>query len=154
MIITNKIEKVDDNWRLILYDTDQDGRCVPELKKTDFHDDINIYYIQQAERLERLLKQLMANEISPLKFFVDYYRIGMRDLAARSGVRASTIKRHLTPKGFAKARVEALQSYARVFNIGVGDFFLFLHIPEELSVEIKRYNDRLEQQITIKRQNT
>jgi hypothetical protein len=80
---------------------------------------------------------------------MDYYRIGAKDVAARVGLRASTVKSHQTPKGFSKVRVELLQRYARVFNIGVSDFFLFIHIPHELSVEIKRYNNRLAQQIMI-----
>ena len=149
MIISNKIEKVDDGWRILLYDTNEDGKCAPSLRRSDSHEDINIYYAQQAKRLDALVEKLIGNEISPLGLFVDYFRMSVKDLAARAKLSPSSVKKHLTPAGFAKAKVDDLQAYARVFDITVSDFFVFIHLPHDLKCEAKKFNNRLVQQVVI-----
>jgi hypothetical protein len=149
MIVSSKLEQYDGSWRLVLYDTDQDGKCNPKYTKTEFDEDIGLYYVQRDMELKRLQRELYAGQLSSVCFFMKYYHMDIKDLAARMKLRKSTVKKHLTPKGFDTIKVEELRRYARIFDISVGDFFQFTHIPEEVSAHVERYDGRLLQHVSI-----
>lgn len=149
MIVSSKRERYDGSWRLVLYETDGSGKCVPRLTKSDFDNDIDSYYVQRELELERLQKELIACTISPICFFVKYYHMDIKDVASRMKLSKSTVKKHFTPKGFDYVKVEELKRYARIFDIAVSDFFQFTFVNEELKVETDKYNDRLIQHVTI-----
>ncbi|MCP4610689.1 MAG: hypothetical protein GY845_18435 [Planctomycetes bacterium] len=153
MIITDKVEEFSDIWRLVMYDTNKEGRCVPQYTMTELQDEINTYYVQQVEKLSNLHKRLLASEISPIYFFMEYYRLDVKGLAARMKLSPSTVKKHLTFKGFSGVKVETLQRYAKIFDVAVCDFFQFTYVPDDVSFEVKRYNNRLIQHVTISKKS-
>ena len=149
MIVSSKREQYDGSWRLVLYDTDEDGKCVPRLTKTEFDDDIDTYYVQRVVELDRLRQELVACKISPVCFFMKYYHMDIKDLAARMRLAKKTVKKHLTSEGFDTVKVEELKRYARIFDVAVSDFFSFIFVNEDLSVKTDEFNDRLVQCVTI-----
>jgi hypothetical protein len=149
MIISSKREQYDGSWRLVLYETDPDGKCHPKYTKTEFDEYIGTYYVQRDMELKRLQKELYTGHISPVCFFMTYHHMDLRDLASRMKLRKSTVKKHLTSKGFDAIKVEELRRYARIFDISVSDFFQFTHIPEKVSVQVDRYDGRLIQSVSI-----
>jgi hypothetical protein len=149
MIVSSKLEQYDGSWRLVLYETDQDGKCNPKYTKTEFDEDIGSYYVQRDMEFKRLQKELYAGNLSPVYFFMKYYHMDLKDLASRMKLRKSTVNKHLTPKGFDTIKVEELRRYARIFDISVGDFFQFTHVSEDVSVQVDRYDGRLLQRVSI-----
>ncbi|MCP4680692.1 MAG: hypothetical protein GY854_35465 [Deltaproteobacteria bacterium] len=149
MIISEKIEKLESDWRIVLYDTNDKGKCAPNLRESDFHDDINEYFVQQALRTKSLLKLLEAREISPVGFFMEFHRMNVKDVASRMRLSSATVKRHLTYKGFGSVKVEMLQKYAQIFGIAVSDFFSFLYISSKMSAEVNQSSDGIVQHIRI-----
>jgi hypothetical protein len=123
MIITGKRETYDGSWRIVNYATETGGKLTP-LLETSFADaEIPLYFEQQALSFARLQKRLLAGEISPIGFYVEWTRMNVEDLAARMRLRRSTVRAHMTPAGFARIRVAELEGYARQFDISVADFF-------------------------------
>jgi hypothetical protein len=149
MIISSKPEQYDGSWRIVLYDIEPDGQCHPQFTKPELDEHIGSYYVQRAIELERLQQELFDGQISPIGFFMEYHNMDIADLAARMKLSKGTIKKHLTPAGFSSAKVEALRRYARIFDVGVSDFFQFTYVPDEVSVEVRRIQDRLIQNVTI-----
>jgi hypothetical protein len=136
-------------WRLLLYETGADGKCAPRLQSSDFDAQIDSFYAQRADVLARLSTSLLAGEISPVAFFMDYWNLDVKDTAARMRLRPSAVRRHRTARGFARIRVETLQRYARLFDIAVADFFQFLHLPDGMAVDVRNLGDRLFQRVTV-----
>ncbi len=149
MIITETPEQQKHPHRFLMWDADENGKCVSSLAESEFASDIHLYYEQRAKEVRRLLVRLTDNEISPVYFFMDYQQITVKDLASRVRVSASTVKKHLTPDGFKKVSIEILQRYARVFDIMLADFFNFTLVPDDINVKNTRHNNRLLQKTTI-----
>ncbi len=151
MIVTSKRETYDGKLRSINYAADAAGTLVPRLEKTFADDEIPQYFEQQEIIFQHLLKQLLAGEISPLAFYVGLTRMTVKDVAARMGLRAATVQRHLTRDGFAKARVRDLEGYARLFDIAVGDFFHFVFLdPHVTAADLQNHLGRLLQTVRIR----
>ncbi len=149
MIISEEIEKLQGEWRIVLYDTNDEGKCSPNLRAPDFRDDINEYFVQQALRTKSLLKLLEAREISPVGFFMEFHRMDVKDVASRMKLSAATVRKHLSCKGFDSAKVEMLRRYAKIFGVGVSDFFSFIYISSEMSAEVNQSSDGIVQHIRI-----
>ena len=149
MIVSSKPDSYDGSWRIVLYEVDKNGRCEAQLTKPELDDQIPSYYVQRDLELKRLEQALTAGEISPIGFFMQYHSMDIKDLAARMRLSRGAVKKHLTPKGFARVKVEALQRYARIFDIAVSDFFQFTYVPEALGVEQSRHLERLLLKVTI-----
>ena len=150
MIVPEKPETYDGSTKLVMYDADEDGRCVASRQRVEFDDQINVYFEQRVKELKRLLGELMQGKISPLHLFVVYHNMTVKDLAARVRLSVGKVKHHMTPEGFGDAKVEHLKRYARVFGITVGDFFQFTHLPGSLEVEMVKTDDRLVSRLLIK----
>ena len=149
MIVHEKRETYDGGWRLVLYETGADGTCAPRLTRSDFDEQIDSFYAQRADERTRLTARLLAGEISPVGFFMDYWNMDVKDTAARMRLRPSAVRRHMTVRGFERLRVETLKGYARLFDVAVADFFQFLRLPEGVDAEVRNLNDRLFQQVTV-----
>ncbi len=149
MIISGKPQRHEKPWRLVMYRTDPDGKCVPDYKVTEFDDLIHEYYTQRTLELERLQQLLSSQEISPVHFFMEYHHMSVRDVASRMNLRLSVVKKHLTPQGFEKVDVATLKRYARIFDIGVSDFFQFLFVPPEVGISVEQRSERLLQHVVI-----
>jgi transcriptional regulator with XRE-family HTH domain len=149
MIISNKIEQYDDVWRLVTYDTDDSGKCRARYVATEMQEEINTFYVQQAERLKNLQEKLLAGTISPIGFYFELYRMDVKDVAARLRVGKGTVKKHLSPKGFGSIKVDTLKKYAQIFDVSVGDFFSLISVPGAASIKLENYHERLLQHVTI-----
>lgn len=150
MINSNKIEKYDDSHRIVLYESNESGECVPKVTEPEIASDLaDSYYEARNDVWVKLRKDLKAGEISPIRLFLEYHNMSIKDVAARAKVSPGTVKKHLTMKGFLNMKLDVLQRYARIFDIPVGDFFNFHYIEESLSIKTDVYSNRLFQDITI-----
>ena len=147
MIISEDRERYDGTFRLVLYSADDRGHCRAEMCRSEMDDQIDSFYAQRQLEFERLKQQLLGGEISPIGFCLTYQNMTVADLAARMRLSRRQVKRHLRPKGFATVTVEQLQRYARVFDVGVADFFQFLVEGKGTSVSVEQSADRLVQQV-------
>ena len=155
MIITNKAEKLDEPWRLVMYSKNEAGACTPSYVETEYAEEIETYYRQRVEELKRLHAEVLEGKLSPIGFFVKYQHINIKDVAKRVKLRPGVVEKHMTLHGFRSARVEDLQSYARVFDVAVSDFFEFSFVDEEIAVDRMRHHSRLinESTFTVKTSN-
>ena len=150
MINSDKIEKYDKSFRIVLYGTNKNGECIPEITAPEIANEmVDIYYQTKSEVWNKLKKELILGNISPIKLFFEYHNMSLKDIASRAGLSVSAVKKHFTIKGFMKINIKTLQRYAVIFDISIGDFFQFLHIKDKRSIDVKGYNNRLIQDITI-----
>jgi transcriptional regulator with XRE-family HTH domain len=147
MIISEDRDRYDGSFRLVLYSADSTGQCRAETRKSEMDDQIDSFYAQRQVEFERLKHQMLRGEISPIGFCLTYQNMTAADLAARMGLSRRQVKRHLRPKGFAAVTVEQLQKYARVFDVGVADFFQFLVEGKGVNVSVEQSADRLVQHV-------
>jgi len=150
MIVRSTRERYGGGFRLVHYEPDEQGRCRPKLAESDFDEMIDSFYVLREEQLRALEEKVMAGEVSPIALFMALTRATVEDVAARMGIRRSTVRAHMTPSGFEKARVETLKRYARIFDIAVADFFEFTHIDQDVSAEVARSPGRIVQKITVR----
>jgi hypothetical protein len=143
VIISNKAEKYDEPWRLVMYNKDEAGACTPRYVESEYSEEIALYYKQRAEELKRLHSEVLKGNLSPIGFFVKYQHINVKDVAKRVKLRAAIVESHMTFKGFKTARVGELQSYARVFDVSVSDFFDFSFVGDGIAVALTRHHNRL-----------
>jgi hypothetical protein len=149
MIIGSKPEHYDGSFRLVMYEPGDDGKCRPNYTKTKFDDMIETYYTQRVLELERLQKDLLDGQISPIGFYTQLQQMDLKGLAARMKISKSACRKHMTPIGFDSVKIEILKRYAKVFNIAVSDFFQFTYLKDDFSVELERFNHALLQKVTI-----
>jgi hypothetical protein len=149
MIVTGKRTEYDGSWRLIQYDTDEEGRAEAQLAPSHLDDVIDSYYVQREKEFHRLHAELLAAAITPIGFFMRWQHMTVPDVAARMKLRQSTVKAHLTPKGFERIDVRTLRRYARIFDVSVGDFFQFTELDGDLSVDVQHSADRLVQHVKV-----
>lgn len=154
MIIAAKSLAPDEKVRVVTWDAAEG--CAPAASlETSLADDLELtpqYYAQQELVLKRLRDRLLAGEISPVAVYADLTRMTVKDLAARMRLRRSVVESHMTPRGFARARVEDLEGYARQFDVSVADFFQIAVLQEGVCVtESKTLFGRLLQTLVVAR---
>lgn len=149
MLVPGKRKKYDGTHRVVLYETDDDGRCVPRLSKVEYDDQIDTFYVQRRKELERLLDELMEEKISPVSLFMQLQNMTVNDLASRMRISVGRARKHLTREGFDGIKVGMLRRYARMFGVTVADLFAFTHVTDELDVDVTHSGDRLVTRITI-----
>ncbi len=150
MIISTKPKTHDKPFCMVMYHRDASGRCTPSYVESEHVENIHAYYLQRSLEMKRLHEAVIAGKISPVAFFIQYQHMDLKDVAARVKLRPGQVRKHMTLEGFAKARVEELQRYARVFDIAVSDLFDFTFIEDNIAVESERFHDRLIHQATFK----
>jgi len=149
MIIRDERERFEGGFRVIQYERDEDGRCVPKLRPPDAEAEIDGFYALRAEELGRLYGQLCAGILSPIGFFLAYHKMSPKEVGSMVGLGARTVEKHASPEGFARATVEELMRYARVFDVAVPDFFSFVFVHGELACESRRLCDRLLERVDV-----
>jgi hypothetical protein len=149
MIIRDERERFEGGFRVIQYERDDEGRCVPTLRPPDAVAEIDQFYALRAEEFGRFYEQLCAGELSPVGFFLAYHKMSPREVGPMVGLSARTVERHASPGGFARATVEELQRYARVFDVAVPDFFCFVFVHGELACTSRRLGDRLLERVDV-----
>lgn len=150
MIISEEIETHDDRFMGILYE-----KGVP--KETDIAFVANEsslggteYLRVRKNELLRLKKEVLEGNISPVKLLIEYHIMDEKDVAARVKIPYGKFKKYLTIEGFKKIDVETLIKLAKVFDIGVADFFQFINIDKTSRLETVNFNDRIIQEIVVK----
>lgn len=84
-----------------------------------------------GELFRSLLDQLRKGQVSPVCFFMKVEGLTVKELAARAGISAYRVKRHLTPEGFRKLKMSALKRYADVLNVPVANMFQIINTVED-----------------------
>jgi hypothetical protein len=149
MILRQSRERYDGSWRNIQYETSAEGVCSGELTKSRFDEDIDSYYVQREQEIDRLQQRVLSGEISPVAFFMELERLTVLDTAARLRLRQATVRQHMTPRGFQRVRVETLLAYARLFDVSVADLCQFAVLGPGLRAEVKYYHDRLVERLEV-----
>ncbi len=116
--------------QMIVYVEKDDGKYGPmqtgSYLSANYLDD----YFGKRRNLEQgLREQLAAYRISPVKYYMVLVDLSLAELAARTGIRKSRVKRHLEPEPFGTATVAELARYAAVFNIPVANLFQVILVP-------------------------
>ena len=149
MIVQGKRAKYDGGWRLVGYETGPDGKCAPELRKSDMDAEIAVFYEQRAKEFARLHGRLFAGELSPVGFFIELQRLSPQEVAVRMRLRPGVVKRHATPAGFESVPIETLRRYARLFDVAVADFFQFVELAGDLTPSVRHGQDGLVQHVRV-----
>lgn len=83
---------------------------------------------------ERCLRRLRTGEVSPVGYYMELLDMAEADLACRAGVWRWTLRRHRTPRGFARMRLDQARKYAEIFGIPLANLFQLL-LPGEGTVQ-------------------
>jgi AraC-like DNA-binding protein len=145
MIVREKGETYDWAFKLMMYESDGEGRLAETKRVSDLEDQIPTYYDQRRLELERLERELLAGEISPIAMCMTYQQLTLADLASRAGLSKWRVRRHLTPAGFRDVTVAQLQRYARIFDVTIADLFQFVHVKAGVAVTARQRCERLVQ---------
>ncbi|MDD5306303.1 MAG: helix-turn-helix transcriptional regulator [Deltaproteobacteria bacterium] len=151
MIITGTRQRFEGGLRIIRYERNETGRCVPCLRPPETEAEIDIYYEQRDIDFKRLHGELCAGVMSPVGFFAAYFNMSPKDIAPMVGLSESTVGKHMSPRGFEKATIEILKRYARVFDISVADLFSFVFLHGDLDHEVHYLADRLMERVDVNR---
>lgn len=155
LFIKKDPEKLDAPFCLVLYDKDENGRCVPSYTASEYNEEIDMFYAQRSMELKRLHAALLDGKISPVGLFVQYQQMIVSDVAKRVGLRAGVVQKHMGFEGFKSVTVSQLMKYAKVFDISVSDFFEFSFIDDEIAADATKHHDRLilETAFSVKKNN-
>ena len=82
------------------------------------------------------LDRLRRGEFSPVGYYLELLGMTEADLACRASVGRWRLRRHLTPKGFAKLGLPLLTRYAEVFNVPVARLFDIV-VAEAPEIELR-----------------
>jgi hypothetical protein len=141
MIIRDERDRFRGGHRVIQYERDGEGRCVPTLRPPDAEAEIDAFYALRAEELGRLFELLHKGEISPIGLFLSYHKMSAREAGAMVGLRAGAVERHATAAGFGRVTVDELRRYARAFGVAVPDFFSFVFAHGDVPCAAERFGD-------------
>lgn len=89
------------------------------------------FYLKKRNLEEKLRKQIIANEISPVFYYMTLQEMGPKDLATRLGMSLRKLEKLFKPEQFKKLRVEKLKTLADIFNIPVLNLFQTFLIKDE-----------------------
>lgn len=136
--------------QVLLYDVDENGKCSVESRPMPVIGPLmDLYMGNKIRRVMENKEALLSGEISPIKFYMEYCGLYVKDLASRMKISESKLKKHLTMKGFYKIKIETLKKYAEIFDIALADLFQFIDIGNNFKVEVRNYNKGVIQNISI-----
>jgi len=107
------------NLREMCYAVDENGEYTTELSSGW---DPKTIALENAlkeieERVEKARQQVLAQEASPILYYMELHKMDPTILASYVGIWTWRVKRHLKPNVFKKMRPATLQKYADVFDI-------------------------------------
>lgn len=73
------------------------------------------------EQVEEAKKAIAAGEKSPIHYFFIKQLMDFKVLAGYTGFWTFSIKKHMTPKGFAKLSDKKIEKYAKAFDITIDE---------------------------------
>jgi transcriptional regulator with XRE-family HTH domain len=88
-----------------------------------------------------LIEKLKNGEISPVYYYMMIEGLTVPELAGRTGISKSCVKKHITPEGFKKLSVSKLKRYADVLNIPPANFFQVIYTIEDRNWNIGYQGD-------------
>ncbi|GHC42451.1 hypothetical protein [Ulvibacter litoralis] len=109
------------NLRELCYAVDENGEYTTEhtsgwdpktIALTNAIDDIK-------ERVAAAKKRVLANETSPIEYYMELHKMDLSVLASYVGMWKWRVKRHFKPSVFKKLSAKTLQKYAEVFDVSV-----------------------------------
>ncbi len=84
------------------------------------------FWVKRRHLEQTALKELTESRISPVAYHMKLTEMAPADVAVRTGIRLSRVKKHMTPKHFGDMKVREAGRYAAVFGISVSDLFSIL----------------------------
>ncbi len=137
----NDMKETPRNQTFIMYAEKEDGSYGSiETGSYLIENDLDDFY-KKMEHLERLSREkLLANEISPVHYYMSIEDLTVQELAQRSGLSAAKVKKHLTVKGFERATLKQLLKYAAVFNIPLANLFQIVLSSQGKNIKYHFYN--------------
>ncbi len=113
--------------QVILYVEKEDGKYEPiqtgSYITKNFLDD---YELKRRHLEDSLKNQVLSGKVSPIYYYMILEDLTLSELAARTGIRKSKVKKHLVAVHFNAILQETLQLYADVFNITIQDMLKLL----------------------------
>ena len=109
------------NFKTVVYALDKDGNYTtvasegwePEnLAHKQAWDAIN-------ESVENTKRRVIAGELSPIAYYIEKYQYSLKRLAHLTGLSKRTIRKHFSPKTFAKIDSKTLEIYSLAFQVPV-----------------------------------
>lgn len=153
MIVSKEIRQYEKDVKFLTYTIDQNGNpaAIEDMPEIAGKEDLGkaLYYTKALE-LERLKKEVLNGNISPVKLLMSIQNMNEDDIAHRMKIPLNKVKKHFTIEGFRELKVKDLLIYAKIFDMSVADLFQFLNFDKDYKYETKNYHDRLIQDITIK----
>ncbi|RMA65734.1 hypothetical protein [Ulvibacter antarcticus] len=109
------------NFRELCYAVDENGEYTTE--HTTGWDPktiaLNNAIEKIKERVEEAKTRVLANETSPLEYYMELHKMDLSVLAGYAGIWKWRVKRHFKPSVFNKLSSKTLQKYADVFEISI-----------------------------------
>jgi hypothetical protein len=118
--------------QVILYAEKSDGTYGP-FQTGSYMAGIHISeHFKIADNLNRSLEERLKNgDISPIYYYMMIEELSVSELAGRTGISKSCVRKHITPEGFRKISVSKLKRYADVLNIPVANIFQVINTVED-----------------------
>ncbi len=108
--------------QVILYVEKEDGSYGPVQTGSyltgNYLDD---YELKRKHLEENLKEKIRRGEASPIYYYMTLEELTVSELASRTGIRKSKVKKHLELVHFRELTPEILQKYAEVFNVQAGE---------------------------------
>jgi transcriptional regulator with XRE-family HTH domain len=121
-----------DTHKLVYYAEKEDNSYGPIISgshlSANYLDD---HWMKRKNLEEKLRKQVIANEISPIFYYMTYLEMGPKDLASRANMSMRKLSKTFKPEGFNKLKVSQLKRFADIFNIPVFSLFQTFLIKDE-----------------------
>ncbi len=89
------------------------------------------FWMKKRNLEAALRKQIIANEISPIFYYMTLQEMGPKDLASRVGMSMRKLQKTFRPEQFKKLKIEKLRVLADIFNIPVSNLFQTFLIKDE-----------------------
>ncbi|WP_117883530.1 hypothetical protein [Aureibaculum luteum] len=109
------------NFRELCYAVDENGEYTTE-NSTGWDPKtiaLNNAIQDIKERIDAAKKRVVANESSPIDYYMEVNKMDLPILASYVGLWQWRVKRHFKPQVFKKLNTKILQKYADVFDITI-----------------------------------
>jgi hypothetical protein len=127
--------KVEAGHKLVLYVEKEDHHYGPVVTGSYMAENYIDDFMEKRETLQRKCQdRVTKGEISPVAYYMTLLGMGEGDLATRAGITRYRLRRHLTPKGFARIPLRKLQRYAEIFAIPVANLFQIIQADDTIAI--------------------
>jgi len=113
-----------DKHQMMLFVEREDGSIAPvqtgSYMVENYLDD---FWVKRRHLEETALEELAESRISPVAYHMKLTEMAPADVAVRTGIRLSRVKKHMNPKHFGSMKIREAARYADVFGIRVSDLF-------------------------------